>query len=547
MKTMGYAKRAWRIAIGFSALLPAVATADTLATSFETEPSGTFTIGTSPLTATFSGGNAMRVGVGQYYRTGTHSWHVAPGVTATITFETPAEQAGIWFRDTIAAGPSQVRIIDEQGVVLAMANGTQSFQQVAVTRSQGQTLIDRIEVQNMGNANDVVADDFSAVVNRITLSQEYKSVMSLADINGDNSTDFAVLRFNPSTNKNELTVWNGADGNLIRTVNYSSAMVEGSSIVEDANGDTIPEVGVLLRGSLFATVKEVVNGTQLGKPTFNNGYEPVAFLSIGDAGGGAGAGPDVAVVGLLPNTGKVQAQVKDVASGNLVKRMNFNRNYGPIAAAVLDSIGGSKAKDIAVLGINANGKVRAQIKDARSGTLINNVGFSKSYAPRFFAATPDASGSLSNLTVLGINGSGVIRAQTKSASDGSPISTVRFNKSYAPVAFFSFTDSNGSGGGEIGVVGVRSDGKVRAEIREIADGTLVKTITFNQNFPPLDAIAVNGVAGTGRNEIAVIGQNMNGDQRMQIKDLLSGNQVVNIPLSNWNEDDDPGPRPPPGY
>ena len=109
------------------------------------------------------------------------------------------------------------------------------------------------------------------------------------------------------------------------------------------------------------------------------------------------------------------------------------------------------------------------------------------------------------MAVLGRDASGVIRAQVKRVSNGTLVSNVKFSKEFDPKAFISFADSNGSGGGEIAVVGVNDAGTVRAKAKEIADGTLVKVINFSSSYPPLDAIAVNGVAGTGRNEIAVYG------------------------------------------
>jgi len=80
------------------------------------------------------------------------------------------------------------------------------------------------------------------------------------------------------------------------------------------------------------------------------------------------------------------------------------------------------------------------------------------------------------------------------------------------------------------VVGVDATGAVRAQVKEISDGALVGVINFSRKYPPLDAIAINGVAGTGRNEIAVLGVNVSGQHRLQIKDLLTGNLVNNIPV-----------------
>jgi hypothetical protein len=165
----------------------------------------------------------------------------------------------------------------------------------------------------------------------------------------------------------------------------------------------------------------------------------------------------------------------------------------------------------------------------------------------FFAAVPNAAGKLKHLAVLGRNASGVVQAQIKRVGNGTLVNKITFSKSYDPKAFISFADSNGSGSGEIGVVGVNEFGRVRAQVKEIADGTVVNISNFDRNYPLVAAIAVSGVAGTGRNEIAVYGEHADGDQRVQIKDLLTGNLVNIIPIEvqensgsmDGSEDDPP--------
>lgn len=353
-------------------------------------------------------------------------------------------------------------------------------------------------------------------------------LVSLGDVNGDNNTDLGVVQRDSETDRNKLDAMDGGSGNTITTEFFGSEQARGFSVVHDATGDQITEFGMLVEGSLFARVKDVVNGTLLGTPKFKASFDPVAFLSVGDAGGGVG--PDVAVVGRKAATGKVQAQVKDVASGNLVSRVGFSKAFAPFYAVVVDNIAGSAAKEIAVLGINAIGQVQAQIKDALNGNLIGKIEFSKNFTPLAFAAVPNRGGKLKYLAVLGRNKSGVIKAEIRRVSDGKLISKIKFSSGYNPTAFISFVDGNGSGGGEIGVVGVNSTGKVRAQVKEIADGALVNVINFSSSYPPLHAIAINSVAGTGRNEIAVLGQHMNGQYRLEIKDLLTGDPVIVIPV-----------------
>jgi len=153
--------RIWRLAILISMLVPGIAAAQTVSTSFEDNPDGDFSIGASPVTATFTNGEAMTVGNPSLYRSGVHSWHISPGTTAVVTFETDASDVDLWFRNASGAGPSEVRVIDVDGSVLATTPGSQTFQNVAVSRNAGDSLIARVEVENSGNSGDVVVDDFS--------------------------------------------------------------------------------------------------------------------------------------------------------------------------------------------------------------------------------------------------------------------------------------------------------------------------------------------------------------------------------------------------
>jgi len=131
-----------------------------VSTSFEGINQSTIVIGSSPITATFTGGLSQTVGNGALYHSGNYSWHIGVNNTGTVNFESNANSVEFWFRDAPGAASSEIRIYDEGNMVLLTANGTQTYAMVSLTRNMGQTLIARIEVQNMGGA-DTVVDDFS--------------------------------------------------------------------------------------------------------------------------------------------------------------------------------------------------------------------------------------------------------------------------------------------------------------------------------------------------------------------------------------------------
>jgi len=141
-----------------------LAQADTITTSFESDPSGDFTLGTAPLTVNFTNGEAKTLGQPSLYTSGTNAWHVDTNTTASISFDTPARELELFFRHEDAAGPSEVRVIDENDEVIASDAGSTSFNQIMLSRTSGEPLIARVEVENGGNSGYVVVDDFSATI-----------------------------------------------------------------------------------------------------------------------------------------------------------------------------------------------------------------------------------------------------------------------------------------------------------------------------------------------------------------------------------------------
>jgi len=131
-----------------------------VSTSFEGINQSTIVIGSSPITATFTGGLSQTVGNGTLYHSGLYSWHVNANNTGTVIFESDARAVEFWFRDAPGAASSEVRIFDENNTLLLTTNGTQVYAMVSLSRNMGESLITRVEVENIGGA-DTVVDDFS--------------------------------------------------------------------------------------------------------------------------------------------------------------------------------------------------------------------------------------------------------------------------------------------------------------------------------------------------------------------------------------------------
>ncbi len=93
--------------------IPFGAEADDVVTSFEFNATGPFTVGASPISATFSSGVAEKRGITQLYVSGIFSWHIAANDTATVTFETPSSELAFFVRTENANVIGEIRVFDE--------------------------------------------------------------------------------------------------------------------------------------------------------------------------------------------------------------------------------------------------------------------------------------------------------------------------------------------------------------------------------------------------------------------------------------------------
>ncbi len=143
-----------------STFLSSISLADDVFTSFEFNANGPFTVGASPISATFSAGVAETRGNAALYRTGLFAWHIRGGETAVVTFETPASALQFFTRTDRVGVTGQIRVFDELNVEILAQAPTNAFQAVNVTRAPGESLIGSVEIANQGGG-DIVVDDFS--------------------------------------------------------------------------------------------------------------------------------------------------------------------------------------------------------------------------------------------------------------------------------------------------------------------------------------------------------------------------------------------------
>ena len=139
-----------------------------VSSSFEfNDVSGDFTLGSSPITARFQGGEAKVIGVGELYHTGMNSWMIDSGNTGTISFETPVKKVSLYLRDQTSSVASELTVSDENGDMVSQFMGTDTdWTSIDITVGEMSPGISTITLVNNGTGIDnyTVIDDFSFCV-----------------------------------------------------------------------------------------------------------------------------------------------------------------------------------------------------------------------------------------------------------------------------------------------------------------------------------------------------------------------------------------------
>jgi len=168
--------------------------------NFQTAPNlGDFTLFPSPNSVTFTGGFTQTQGNFSLYHSGTKSFMVTQGNTATITFETPAASVTLWLIDQ--SNSSVLTVRDQNNQVISTFNATTSFVQVNVSPECGKS-VGSMTLQNNGNGMAVI-DDFG-----FTAGQAGPTTVLVASFMNGNSDalNSRVYLWNPSTSDGEVCV-----------------------------------------------------------------------------------------------------------------------------------------------------------------------------------------------------------------------------------------------------------------------------------------------------------------------------------------------------
>jgi hypothetical protein len=219
-----------------------------------------------------------------------------------------------------------------------------------------------------------------------------------------------------------------------------------------AGGLALHEGALYLAGTAFG-----------GGETFTDAFvarysstRPPQLVSVGAIDGS----PAVATLVHDDAAPSVTANVRNAVTGGTISRVSFPGQLHPHELAVVPDRTGNGAPELVLFGVHeVTGNVVAQVRDARSGVLLDTVGFDKAYVPRAFVVVPGlGTNGQPALGVLGVSTKNLaLRAEIKDSVTGASIQAIAFgiadfNKPTADLK--SVPDMNGNGSPELAVLAI---------------------------------------------------------------------------------------------
>jgi hypothetical protein len=267
-----------------------------------------------------------------------------------------------------------------------------------------------------------------------------RGVVVVPDQNGNGRPELGVLGYEVDTGQVHVYIKDALTGTLLRSIAFNARYIpQGVVLVPDQNGNGTLELGVLGQngnsGKVQVQLKDALTKASIGTVYFDPAYTPHGIAVVEDLDGNSI--PELAVLGEENSTGEVRVQLKDAGTGVEVGVVFFGATHTPWGLAIVEDQNGNGVAELAVLEEGrTTGRGRVQLKDALTGEWIRDVTFSATYAPRGLTVIADQNGNgVAELAVLVEQRvTGQVRVLLKDALTGKGIRNVTFDGGYAPRA-----------------------------------------------------------------------------------------------------------------
>jgi hypothetical protein len=222
----------------------------------------------------------------------------------------------------------------------------------------------------------------------------YRDVAIIPDRDVTRTPHIALLgKQRTATGRVAVETREAGNGALIADTFFSSGCrPEKLSVLPDANGNGMPEFAVLCVNQRHVKVEvRDMAGILLRNIYIDKSAEYLQMEALAPTGGDIA--PRLALLRYKPATNAMQVLVVNALTGASMIR-TFNPTFVPRRFAVMPDLNANGSEELAFVRANPEpGVNKIQIRDSASGSLVKDVWFDKSLLPQDLAVIPDSNGN----------------------------------------------------------------------------------------------------------------------------------------------------------
>jgi hypothetical protein len=299
------------------------------------------------------------------------------------------------------------------------------------------------------------------------------------DQNANGAAELALLGRHATNGSVQVEVRDTRTGERLTAVAFNPVFApQRLAVLPDRNGNGSAELAVLGinagNGAIAAAIKDAATGAGLGQIFFAKTFRPVDFAAVADTNGNGVA--ELAVLG-VNSDGQPRVELRDSGNAALVKVLWSPKWTTPLGLVEVPDANGNGTPEVAVLGQGTKSVVVKTV-DAGTAAQLGFVYYNRNFTPHQVAALPDLNANgVAELAVLGRDAGGQLKTELRDAVTGALVRNLRFDQ-LAPLDLAVLPDLNGNGSPEVAVLGVLAAGGAQVLIKDSATQAEVSRLDF---------------------------------------------------------------------
>jgi len=198
--------------------------------------------------------------------------------------------------------------------------------------------------------------------------------------------------------------------------------------------------------------------------------------------------------------------------------------YGVLKTLVVPDLNDDGKDEIATVRSLSNGIIRAEVRDASSGSLLRLMSFlNAGFAARDAVVLPDQDGDgVAELAVLAIeNSSGRGVVEIRNLLDPQARRRILLSPGYTRLRLAMLPDADADGADELAILSIAQvDGRTWVELRNAIGTAATRRVNYGQMAITLDFAVLEDGDGDGAREIAVLGQRDDGRGQVLTRNVI---------------------------